>query len=130
MVPRVNKGNIEYHLTITKTFQKEEKKECVRFIFETTEEFSYFRYLISINHVVKDKEINFFLRGLQPKGMTMPGNGTAITSIDFFDLKGEYKVRIYKQGYSVNEFMLKFTTKAVKLTKGIKGKKKFIDVAC
>ena len=48
MFPRIDKGPIEYSLEIYPAFNTEAQRECIRFQFRTTEEFTQFRYHIAI----------------------------------------------------------------------------------
>lgn len=129
MTPRINKGTIEYTVTIGKAFNRETNRECIRFFFQTFEEFTYFQYLISIQVEKNSGSINFHILGLKPKGVSLPSNGKASMPIDFYDLKGKYRIKIYKQGHSINDFEIKFLPKTIRLSRGIKQKTPFISVA-
>lgn len=128
MFPRVDKGTIEYRLTIQQALNKEKKRHCIRFTFQTTEEFTYFRYGITIDHELKKKEIHFYLRGLKTLGLTVPESGAAQSSLDLFDLGGEYKVTIHKQGASRNDFSIKISPAALKLLRDVHDKTPFIEL--
>lgn len=129
MIPRIDKGTVEYTLRIGKSFHKETSKQCYRFLFETIEEFNYFHYLITIEHKQSDGEIHFKILGLRPKGITLPGNDKAKYSIDFFDMKGEYKIKVFKPGDTMNEFQIKISSKGVQVLRDIKQKKPFLSVS-
>ena len=128
MIPRIDKGTIEYTLRIGKSFHKETSRPCLRFLFETVEEFNYFHYLITIEHRQSEHEIQFKILGLSPKGITLPGNDRAKYSIDFFDLKGDYKIKVYKPGDTLNEFQIKISPNGNRLLREIKHKNPFLSV--
>ncbi len=129
MTPRINKGTIEYTVTIGRAFNRETNRECIRFFFQTAEEFTYFQYLISIQVETDSSRINFHILGLKPKGVSLPSHGKASMPIDFYNLKGKYHIKIYKQGDSVNNFEIKFLPKTIRISREIKQKSPFVSVA-
>jgi hypothetical protein len=98
MFPRIDKGPVEYRLRIARAWNTEQQRECVRFSFRTEEEFHHFRYGISTEHTVKDGHITVHLRGLKTSALQMPGTGNAEADVDLFDLRGSYRVTVYKPG--------------------------------
>ena len=128
MFPRIDTGPIEYLLSVSRAYNKEHRRECIRFSFATTAEFTYFQYQISIEEQFGNGELGFHLKGLKANGMTMPGYGKAESSVDLFDLKGEYTVKVYKPGDVVNSFLLKVGRSRMKLTEDIAENDKFLVV--
>jgi hypothetical protein len=98
MFPRIDKGPVEYALKVHHAFNTEHQRPCVRFHFETTAEFTHFRYRISVDQRATKGGLLFALRGLRAGGLTMPGTGTAQADIDLFDLAGTYHVEVLKPG--------------------------------
>lgn len=129
MVPRIDKGSVEYRIFVGRAINEETKKECVRFYFETIEEFNYFHYVITIDHTTNGSSLDFYLLGLKPKGMSLPSNGHATRALDFYDLSGKFDVTVHKQGASINKFQVNITKKKIQLTQPIKQKSPFISVA-
>lgn len=128
MFPRIDKGPIEYSLEIYPAFNTEVQRDCIRFHFRTTEEFTHFRYNIAIENQEEKGLLQFALRGLKAKGL-LPGTGAAETRIDLFDLTGSYDVRISKPGDIRNSFRMSIGGKGMRLLKGIADEDRFLDVA-
>ena len=129
MFPRIDTGPIEYLLSISRAYNKDEQRECIRFSFSTTAEFMYFQYHISIEDQAGNGEIGFFLKGLKTSGLIMPGSGRAESSVDLFDLQGEYSVEVYKPGDHKNTFKLKVGKSRMKLTGIIEEADSFLYVS-
>jgi len=128
MMPRIDKGTIEYTLTVGKSIHRETHRECVRFCFETTEFFTHFQYRLSIDVEQSEQELRFNLLGLRTGGFTMPKAGKAEYEHDFFGLKGDYRVRVVKQGSTENEFLLRITPKTVRIVEEIRHPSPFIRI--
>jgi len=101
----------------------------VRFAFETVEEFHYFRYELSINFERKDNGLFFYLRGLKPKKLGMPGTGTAQRSFDFFDLLGKYDIEVHKQNGKKNSCRVHVTPRRITIIGKMSGDDLFMDVS-
>lgn len=128
MVPRIDKGSLEYTLTVGRTVHRDSRRECVRFLFRTTEFFNHFQYKISIMVEEEEQELRFNLLGLRTGGFTLPQPGRAQYEHDFFDLKGDYRVRIVKQGNTVNDFLLRVSPKSLRVVEEIRQPSPFISV--
>lgn len=128
MFPRIDKGPIEYTLEITKAYNKDQQRDCIRFTFETTEEFSHFQYRIAIEPTTDDGRLSFRLKGLKTKGLTMPGAGRANSSVDLFDLNGEYGVVVAKPGDVANAFSMKVSRGKPRLTSDVTDGQPFLSV--
>lgn len=129
MFPRIDKGPIEYYLSIRPAYNAERRVECLRFTFETNEEFHHFQYLITIDHKISNGSIEFVIKGLKPRGMTMPGVGRAITEIDLFDLRGHYEVNVFKPGKIQNSFSFSVRNLKPKIQNGISNEEAFLQVS-
>ena len=129
MFPRIDKGPIEYYLNIAQAFNTEKKRKCVRFTFQTNEEFHHFQYLITIDYTLQNGELGFVIKGLKPRGMTMPGVGPAVTSIDFFDLEGKFNISVSKPGQIVNSFVLSVKRLAPNILKDVSESDAFLQVS-
>ncbi len=129
MFPRIDTGPIEYLLSISRAYNKDEQRECIRFSFATTAEFTYFQYHISIEEQAGNGELEFFLKGLKTSGLIMPGSGRAESSVDLFDLQGEYSVAVYKPGDVKNSFNLKVGKSKMKLTGNINEDDSYLSVS-
>ena len=127
MFPRIDKGPIEYSLEIYPAYNTEEQRDCIRFHFRTTEEFTHFRYNIAIESDEEKGLLQFALRGLKAKGL-LPGTGAAETMIDLFDLTGSYDVRISKPGDILNSFRMSVGEKGMRLLKGIADEDRFLEI--
>ena len=128
MFPRIDKGPIEYSLDIRRAWNQKEKRECIRFRFETIEEFHHFQYEISVDNALRKGKIEFALRGLTTKGMLLPASGHAETVIDFCDLEGKYTVAVSKPGPITNEFLIHVPPKSVRIVDGIAADPSFLVV--
>ncbi len=128
MFPRIDKGPIEYFLTIKPAYNTEKRAECLRFEFETNEEFHHFEYMITIDYKIEDSTLDFTIKGLKPRGMTMPSVGRARTSIDLFDLKGKYDVTVAKPGQIQNSFTLSVRNLTPKILKDVPKGDSFLQV--
>jgi hypothetical protein len=128
MFPRIDKGPIEYFLKVERAFNTEQKRECIRFRFQTIEEFHHFRYIISTDSKVKGNKIGIRLRGLKTQGLFLPAVGRAEGMIDFFDLKGEYDITIAKPGNVKTAFKLGVTPATVSLVDGSQGSGSFLHI--
>ncbi len=129
MFPRIDKGNIEYRLSIERAFNVEHQRNCVRFRFETVEEFHHFRYEISIDAERNGSALLFYLRGLKPRKLGMPGTGTALRLLDFFDLVGQYDIEVYKQNGEKNCCRVNVTPRRIAVINEVSGKDLFMDVS-
>lgn len=127
MFPRIDKGPIEYSLEIYPAYNTEEQRECIRFHFRTTEEFTHFRYHIAIEDEEEKGLLKFALRGLKAKGL-LPGTGAAESAVDLFDLAGSYDVRITKPGDIINSFRISIGEKGVRILKNIADDDHFLEV--
>jgi hypothetical protein len=127
MFPRIDKGPIEYSLDIYPAYNVEMQRECLRFLFRTTEEFSHFQYQIAIEDVAGDGTLQFSLRGLKAKDL-MPGVGVAESAVDLFDLTGSFDVTIVKPGDIINSFRLSIGEK-LRILKGVSEDDHFLEVA-
>ncbi|MBN1449301.1 MAG: hypothetical protein JXA28_15350 [Bacteroidetes bacterium] len=128
MFPRIDKGPIEYSLEIYPAFNTEKQRDCVRFHFRTTEEFTHFRYNIAIEELEEKGVLRFTLRGLKAKDL-LPGTGVAESVVDLFDLAGAYDVRVTKPGDIVNSFRISFGDSSMRLVKSVTDADRFLDVA-
>ncbi|PLX22650.1 MAG: hypothetical protein C0600_16290 [Ignavibacteria bacterium] len=127
MFPRIDKGPIEYTLDIYPAFNVEEQKECMRFLFRTTEEFHHFRYNIAVEEKHAEKSLQFTLRGLKAKGL-LPGVGVAESIVDVFDLSGSYDITVTKPGDIVNTARISVGEK-LRLLKNVSEDDCFLTVA-
>jgi hypothetical protein len=115
LFPRIDKGPTEYVLTVSRAYSPERARDCVRFSFRTNEEFQYFMYVISTDSRVIGDRIEISLKGLQTKGVVLPGGGHARSTVDLFDLDGRYEVTIAKPGPVTTRFQLNITRKSIKV---------------
>jgi len=128
MFPRIDKGPIEYFLEIGKAYNTEARRECVRFHFQTIEEFNHFKYSISVVERSSDGKLTFILKGLTTGGLSLPGTGRAESKIDLFDLDGTYHVTVSKPGDVTNSFILKKENAVLHLIEDISDDSPFLDV--
>ena len=128
MFPRIDKGPIEYFLKVERAINTEQKKECIRFRFQTIEEFHHFRYVISTEHKLKGNKIAIRLRGLKTEGLFLPAVGRAEGHIDFFDLKGEYEITVAKPGNVRTEFRIGITRKSIALLDSVASDDSFLHI--
>jgi hypothetical protein len=127
MFPRIDKGPIEYTLNIFPAYSTETRRDCVRFLFRTTEEFNHFQYRIAVEEKIQKGCLVFAIRGLKAKGL-LPGVGVAQTAIDLFDLMGSYDVDVIKPGEITNNFRLNISEKGPRLLKNVQGNDRFLKV--
>ncbi len=119
MFPRIDKGPVEYTLDMYPAIHEKTKTPCMRFHFETTEDFHHFRYNISIEHEVGKKSLRFVIKGLKPLIVALPEVGKAQVDVDFFDLAGEYDVTVQKPGKIVNTFRIAISFPSVRVLKDV-----------
>lgn len=127
MFPRIDKGPIEYTLEVFPAYSTETQRDCIRFRFQTTEEFSYFQYRITIDEKVEKNRLTFALRGLKTKGL-LPGVGSAETVVDLFDLKGNLDIDVVKPGDITNSFRMSIDENGPKLLKDVQTEDHFLEV--
>lgn len=127
MFPRIDKGPIEYTLDIFPAYNTEKQRQCIRFLFRTTEEFNHFQYRISIEERHEHGALRFVLKGLKAKGL-LPGVGTARSEVDLFDLDGGYDVTVLKPGDIANSFRLSRGKSGLRLVENIKDDQPFLTV--
>jgi len=128
MFQRIDKGLTEYVLLIARAYNAERKKSCVRFSFQTIEEFHHFRYDIQVDHSKTGQKLYFRLRGIQPKPYSLSEAGRAETFIDVFDLSGSYSVSITKPGKITNQFSLDIQHGNIQVLRPVEGKPVFMEV--
>ncbi len=127
MFPRIDKGPIEYFLDVYPAYNIEKRRDCIRFRFCTTEEFSHFRYRITVEEKQEKRKLWFALRGLKAKGL-LPGTGVAETAVDLFDLSGKYDVTVVKPGDVTNNFRMSVNEQGPHLVKGVQDSDQFLEV--
>jgi hypothetical protein len=128
MFPRIDKGPIEYTLTIGTAYNRDQQRDCVRFTFETSEEFSHFQYRIAIDEEISGNVLSFRLKGLKTMGLTLPGVGRARSSVDLFDLNGEYLVQVSKPGDVMNSFTMKINRNKPRIVEDVHDDQPFLVV--
>ncbi len=129
MFPRIDKGPIEYDLQIGSAWNTERKRNCLRFLFHTTEEFHHFRYEITVEHSISDGHMEFHLKGLKPRIMGMPGVGHAEKVVDVFDASGTYTVSVVKPGEIRNDFEVRVKGERITLVRPISSEGAFITIS-
>ncbi|MFA6232582.1 MAG: hypothetical protein WC824_00165 [Bacteroidota bacterium] len=127
MFPRIDKGPIEYTLEVFPAYNTEKRRDCIRFRFQTTEEFNHFQYGIAIEDWMEKGHLVFALRGLKTKGL-LPGVGVAKSVLDLFDLDGSYDVDVIKPGDITNSFRMSFGQQGLRLVKGVQDNDHFLEV--
>ncbi|MFZ1729255.1 MAG: hypothetical protein WBQ23_01400 [Bacteroidota bacterium] len=127
MFPRIDKGPIEYTLEVFPAYSTETSRDCIRFQFQTTEEFNHFQYHIVIEEKVEKGQLVFALRGLKAKDL-LPGVGVAQTAVDLFDLAGSYDVNVIKPGDISNSFRMKIGEQGPSLLNDVHESDHFLEV--
>ena len=128
MFPRIDKGPIEYLLWMGPAYNEEQRRECLRFHFRTTEEFHHFQYRIAIEELVKKETMRFTLKGLKTKGLTLPGVGMAEGVVDLFDVSGTFRVSVLKPGNIENAFAILVENNRVSVLEPVSGKQLFLEL--
>jgi hypothetical protein len=128
MFPRIDKGPIEYALAVYPAFNIEAQRACIRFHFSTAEEFSHFQYNIAIEEQSSEGVLSFALKGLKAKGL-LPGVGVAESTVDLFDLAGEYHVKITKPGDIMNSFHVSVKENEPRLLEDIADPDRFLEIS-
>ncbi len=128
MFPRIDKGPIEYRLEVFPAYSTETQRECIRFLFQTAEEFSHFQYRIAIEETFEKGRLVFALRGLKAKGL-LPGVGVAQTAVDLFDLHGSYDIEVIKPGDITNSFRMAVNEQVPRLLKDVLETDHFLEIS-
>lgn len=128
MFPRIDKGPIEYTLDVYPAYNVDAQRDCLRFRFRTTEEFSHFRYRIAIEDKQEKDRLRFSLRGLKAKDL-LPGVGAAESVVDLFDLDGSYDVTVLKPGEISNTFRLSIDGNGPRLITEVHDENAFLTVS-
>lgn len=128
MFPRIDKGPIEYTLDVYPAYNVDAQRDCLRFRFRTTEEFSHFRYRIAIEDKQEKGRLQFSLKGLKAKDL-LPGVGAAESVVDLFDLEGSYDVTVLKPGEIANSFRLGVGENGPRLIKEVHDEHVFLTVS-
>jgi len=128
MYPRIDKGPIEYTLEIGKTYNRDQQRDCLRFRFRTVEDFLHFQYRLAIEERHGNNSLEFALRGLKTRGLTLPAAGKAEGDVDVFDLEGTYSITIIKPGNIKNSFSISVAGNHPSLVKGVEEENPFIEL--
>ncbi len=119
---------VEYRCYIGKMFDDVSGREFTTFSFETSKEFSSFRYEIAVRYKVEPGILVFRVLGMTATRMMMPSFGTARSILKVPHLiPGQYLVTFIKSDGSECEFMLEYAKKGFQILKPIP-RKRFIDL--
>jgi hypothetical protein len=119
---------VEYRCIVGKMIDDMTGLEYSTFSFETSKEFSSFRYEIAVRYKVEPGNLVFRVLGMTATRMMMPAFGTAKSLLKVPTLPlGKYTVTILKSDGSENVFYIEHTRKGFQILKPIP-RKRFIDV--
>src|SRR2546422_434106 len=98
---------VEYRCYIGKMFDDVSGREFTTFSFETSKEFSNFRYEIAVRYKMEPGVLVFRVLGMTATRMMMPSYGTARSVLRIPHLvPGKYQVTFIKSDGSESEFMI------------------------
>lgn len=119
---------VEYRCIIGKAFDEITGIEYSTFSFETSKEFSSFRYEIAVRYRVEPGNIVFRVLGMTATRMMMPSFGTAKSVLKVPHLQpGIYNVHFIKSDGNECEFILELKKGGFHILKPIP-RKRFIDI--
>ncbi len=108
----------EYVLRIFHHLDERMNAKGVVFAVETVNVFTNFRYEVLLEDRRAENEITLKILGLHTPAMLMPGKGPAVGQREYFNLKGEYTVRVSKMGKEINEFLVAISPKNITIKDG------------
>jgi hypothetical protein len=119
---------VEYRCIIGKAFDEITGIEYTSFSFETSKEFSSFRYEIAVRYRVEPGNIVFRVLGMTATRMMMPSFGTAKSVLKVPHLQpGVYTVTFHKSDGSESQFVIEYKKGGFHILKPIP-RKRFIDI--
>jgi hypothetical protein len=119
---------VEYRCIVGRLIDDMTGLEYSTFSFETSKEFSSFRYEIAVRYKVEPGNLVFRVLGMTATRMMMPAFGTAKSLLKVPTLPlGKYTVTILKSDGSENVFYIEHTRKGFQILKPIP-RKRFIDM--
>lgn len=119
---------VEYRCYISKIFDDVSGREYTTFSFETSKEFSNFRYEIAVRYKVEPGILVFRVLGMTATRMMMPSYGTARSILKIPHLApGQYLATFIKSDGSESEFIIEYAKKGFQILKPIP-RKRFIDL--
>jgi hypothetical protein len=117
----------EYRLLITPRFNEREQKHKTLFLLETTQQFSSFRYDLSVEEQIEGKQLHYSILGLKTPLLSLPSSGRAQYTREYGDLLGTYEVKVTGLDGSTSSFAVRIAPERVTLIK--KPSKGFIEVS-
>lgn len=86
------------------------------------EEFSNFRYQISVNDKIENNTIYLNILGLRPPQILLPGGGPATYTKELHNLQGTYTISISKHEGKENTFLVNISKNTITIIKSPKDK--------
>lgn len=108
--------SFEYRLLLTPVYDETIKKEGIRFLLETTKQFTNFAYVIDVHDVLKGSSLQWTLHGLRAPSMIMPTTGTARFEKVYFDLPKKINFTFVKKGKLQHTAAVKFLKNGFEVT--------------
>jgi len=116
----------EYNLLITPTFDEREMVYKTLVELKTKQQFSTFRYELSVDEQLTGKTLRLKVRGLTPPQRSLPGAGPARFSRKYDGLNGTCEVSVEGLDGKVNAFSVRISPKKVVLVKSPRSR--FVDL--
>ncbi len=117
MANQTKNDPVEYRLLITKTYDDTVKKEGIRFLLETSKQFTNFAYVIDIHDTLEKSSLTWSLHGLRAPSMNMPTTGSARFEKVYFELPKKINFTFAKKGNLKSAVEIKFLKQEFQVSK-------------
>ncbi len=116
----------DYRLIVSTKFNEREQIYTTLVQLETTQQFSTFRYDLSVEETLGEKSLRLKILGLKTPQRSLPAAGPATFSREYDTLRGTCELSIQGLDGKVSTFSFRISQKRVSLVKGPKST--FVDV--
>ncbi len=105
----------EYRLFVFSRYKDTEQEYRTVVVLQTTEEFASFRYELSVDEEITDREIRYTVTGLTAPRLSLPGSGPALFRREYRNFHGTYRITVEGLDRISNSFEFEIGEKQVHL---------------
>lgn len=120
------KPEFEYRLILAHHFSEQRQANTILVTLETTKRFASFRYELSVEERLLEKEIRYTILGLKAPQLDLPASGTATFVREYDHLKGKHNITVQGLDGTEDTFTLQFS--AARITEIKSPKKPFVEL--
>lgn len=84
----------DYQLTVTPHINERTYQPITLFVLETAQSFAAFRYELTVDEKIENKNVTFRILGLKTPSLSLPSSGKARFVKEYSGLKGTYMITV------------------------------------